>query len=116
MGGIFGAFSRVFGCSFFSPTLYIVSIVLMCTICSVYRVGGYLGCGVYISQHIRGWRPVLTDRSSVANTPKVAINPENSGKMAIYTLFLPILVQILNLGAILYVIPYVYSLYIPYKG
>lgn len=43
VGGIFGAFSRDFGCSFFLPTLYIVSIVLMYAICSVYRVGGYLG-------------------------------------------------------------------------
>lgn len=44
MGGIFGAFSRDFGCSFFLPTLYTVSIALMYTICSVYRAGGYLRC------------------------------------------------------------------------
>lgn len=43
VGGILGAFSRDFGCSFFLPTLYIVSIMLMCTICSVNRVGGYFG-------------------------------------------------------------------------
>lgn len=43
MGGIFGAFSRDFGCSFLLPTLYIVSIVLAYAICSVNRVGGYFG-------------------------------------------------------------------------
>ena len=49
MGGIFGAFSRDFGCSFFLPTLYIVSIVLMYATYSVNRVGGYLGCkSIYV--------------------------------------------------------------------
>ena len=66
-GGIFGAFSRDFGCNFFLPTLYIVSIVLMYAICSVNRGGGYLGCfmpvmGVFVVCRRDLWIMACIDR------------------------------------------------------
>ena len=58
----------------------------------------------------------LTGKTIVADSPKVAENTQFSGKMAHFGLVSLYFVQILGLGAILCVIPYVYSLYNTYKG
>ena len=52
----------------------------------------------------------------VCVSPKVGKYTQFSAKMAHYGVFSPVFVQILGLGAILCVIPYVCSLYNTYKG
>ena len=53
---------------------------------------------------------------TVCASPKVSKYAQYSAKMAHLTVFSPVFVQILGLGAILCVIPYVCSLYNLYKG